>query len=367
MKIAHVKSLYGPIGGIESMLEGVMPDLDAVSNTKVVIFFVAHKRDADLERRLTANGAVECRFIRWRGLKSLPLVARQFSKELKTAEIDVVHTHDMRANLLAAISKPFRTARWLCQIHGWLGHTHKGVHRFYETIDRRLVRYADHVLVGSYATLEEVRSEGAKSSSVAWNAVVLPAIGGARKAELGLPDDQVIFTILGRLHEGKGQDLFLKALGKISANPHWYGIIVGVGEQESHLKQLAQELGILNRIRFTGFVKSTSPWIAASDVVVVPSRKESLPLTCLEGMAHAKAVIVSNAGDLSRVVTHEQNGLVVPIGDVDRLASAMERLTENPAERKRMGLAARRHVETHHTTEKLAEKMAQAAQNLLSR
>ncbi len=367
MKIAHVKSLYGPIGGIESMLEGVMPDLAAIPEANVTVFFVAHKHDADLERRLTADGAVDCRFIHWRGLKSLPLVAWQFSRELKAAGIDVVHTHDMRANLLAATSKPFRRARWLCQIHGWLGHTHKGVHRFYETIDRNLVRYADHVLVGSYATLEEVRAQGAKSSSVAWNAVTLPAIEGAQKTDLGLAKDKVIFTILGRLHAGKGQDLFLQALGKIRDNPHWHGMIVGVGEQDAQLKQLAQDLGIFERVRFTGFVKTTSPWIAASDVIVVPSRKESLPLTCLEGMAHAKAVIVSEAGDLARVVTHEQNGLVIPIGGVGRLASAMQRLIENPDERKRMGLSARRQIETHHTTGRLAEKMTEAARDLLSR
>ncbi len=382
MRVAHVKSLYGPIGGIETMLEGVFPALAAHPGVEPVLFFVSHQPAPDLMHRLTAGGRIECHRLAWHGLKGLPLTIASLLRELKAGGIDVIHTHDMRANLLAATSRPFRRAPWLCHVHGWLGPTHKGRHRVYEAMDRRLVRGADHVLVGSHAAKEEVRAEGVRSCSVAWNAVPLPDIPprsdaagqnagqafgqAAARKRLGLDPGKVVFTILGRLHAGKGQDLFLEALAALAGSPQWQGVIVGVGEMEGGLKALAARLGIAERVRFTGFVESTAPWIAASDVIVVPSRKESLPLTCLEGMAHGKAVIVSTAGDLARVVDDGRSGLVVPIGSARAITAAMARLLADEAERERFGAAARRHVEKHHSAERLAGEMIRAARDLLA-
>ncbi len=366
MRVAHVKSLYGPIGGIETMLEGVFPALAAHPGVEPVLFFVSHQPAPDLMHRLTAGGRIECHRLAWHGLKGLPLTIASLLRELKAGGIDVIHTHDMRANLLAATSRPFRRAPWLCHVHGWLGPTHKGRHRVYEAMDRRLVRGADHVLVGSHAAKEEVRAEGVRSCSVAWNAVPLPDVLAGDREGLGLDPGKVVFTILGRLHAGKGQDLFLEALAALAGSPQWQGVIVGVGEMEGELKALAARLGIAERVRFTGFVESTAPWIAASDVIVVPSRKESLPLTCLEGMAHGKAVIVSTAGDLARVVDDGRSGLVVPIGSARAITAAMARLLADEAERERFGAAARRHVEKHHSAERLAGEMIRAARDLLA-
>ncbi len=367
MKVAHIKSRYGQIGGIESMLEDLMPELVRDPASDPLMVLVADREDAELEARLTARGAAPLRRVAWAGLASAPGTAFRLAKLLRDEKVDVVHTHDMRANLLAAMSRPMLGMPWICHVHGWLGPTHRGVHRLYEAVDRRLVRFADHVLVGSHATLDEVVEAGARSATVAWNAVKQPPPPAASRIALGLPEDAVIFTVLGRLHPGKGQDLFLDALGGLATRPNWHALVVGAGETDLALKRRAADLGITDRVTFTGFVDTTGDWTAASDVIVVPSRKESLPLTCLEGMARSKALIVSAAGDMPRVVADGKSGLVVPVDDVGALRAAMLQLLGDAALRRRMGEAAHARYLSHHTAPALARAMAGCAADVSAR
>ncbi len=365
IRIAHVKSNYGQVGGIESMLEGLMPYLAAQDGTEVVIYFLSHAPDPALQARLSANGKVRLRLIPWRGLKAAPWVARRMAKAMAEDGIDVMHTHDMRANLMAAMVRPFAPVRWICHIHGWLGATHSPLYRTFEALDRSLMRRADLVLTGSQATLDEVQAAGARTTQMLPNAVPLPDLAdrGAARAELGLDPGAVIFTVLGRLHHGKGQDLFLRALASLPPSGQWRGIITGTGPEEASLRALADALGIAARVQFTGFVTATAPWIAASDVIAVPSRKESLPLTCLEGMAMARAVVAARAGDLPRVIRHGETGLLVPIDDDVALGAAFARLLQDAALRQSIGQNARAHIQAEHTVPILAARMAGAARD----
>ncbi|MGB8813753.1 MAG: glycosyltransferase family 4 protein [Paracoccaceae bacterium] len=364
IRVAHVKGNYGHVGGIESMLEGLMPEFAALPEVEPLVIFVSRQRDPALEARLTAHGRVRLIVLQWGGLATAPLVAWRLARVLRDEKISVVHTHDMRANLVVALARPLCATPWIAHVHGWLGATHSRLYRAFEAVDRALMRRADHVLTGSHAALAEVRAAGARVASVVPNAVPLPPLpdqAAARRA-LGLTPDGVIFAVLGRLHPGKGQDLFLQALATLPRDVAWQGVIVGTGDAADSLSASVDALGLGDRVRFAGFVASTVEWIAASDVIAVPSRKESLPLTCLEGMAQGRAVVVSRAGDLPLVVQHDVNGLVVPIDDAVALGQAFARLLQDGPLRQRLGDAARAHIEAHHTVAVLARQMVAVEQ-----
>jgi D-inositol-3-phosphate glycosyltransferase len=80
--------------------------------------------------------------------------------------------------------------------------------------------------------------------------------------------------------------------------------------------------------------------LALSDVVAVPSQWEGFGLAAVEAMALGKPVVASNVGGLAEVVTDGQNGLLVPAGDVGRLAAALGRLLQDRAARERLGQTA---------------------------
>lgn len=360
IRVAHIKSNYGHVGGIESMLESLMPEFAVQPGIESVVIFLSREPDPALEKRLSAGGKVRLIRLPWTGLAASPKTALALRRLVCDENIALLHTHDMRANLLAALVRIFQRVPWICHIHGWLGPTHSRLYRMFEAVDRALMRRADHVLTGSYATLDEVRLAGARAASVVPNAVLLPppTDRGSARQSVGLPEAGVIFTVLGRLHPGKGQDLFLNALSRLPRDMPWQGVIVGSGGEDAALKALANTLDLGNRLRFAGFVESTAPWIAASDVIAVPSRKESLPLTCLEGMAQGRAVVVSTAGDLPRVVSDGRTGLIVPINDAPALEAAFLRLLLDSELRTQLGEAARTHIAENNTVSVLARQIA---------
>jgi glycosyltransferase involved in cell wall biosynthesis len=256
----------------------------------------------------------------------LPDTAWRAARLARATNAAVVHSHDMRANAVAAAMRPFLRLPWIAHVHGWLGPTHRGRWRIYEAIDRRLVCAADRVLVGSRAAQLEVRAGGAKQVEVVANAVAIPDEGAldhraaALRAEIGMTAGGVVIGMLGRLHQGKGHEIFLQALAALfRSGLNVHGLIVGDGPDSETLRALAGALGILDRVTFTGFVDDAVGFLAAMDIVAVPSLKDSLPLTALEAMAYARPVVASRAGDLAVAIQDGVSGFIVPIGDARHL------------------------------------------------
>jgi len=137
-------------------------------------------------------------------------------------------------------------------------------------------------------------------------------------------------------------------------------LIVGEGPDLEHCRLLVQELKIEPHVTFTGFVPDAMRFLAAMDVVAVPSLKESLPLTAMEAMVRGRTVIASAVGDLPRLIEDGRTGLLVPPSDVQALRAAIERLAADPAERQRLGEEGRAAAVARHA----APAMARAIEDL---
>jgi len=152
-------------------------------------------------------------------------------------------------------------------------------------------------------------------------------------------DGYVLF--LGRLVQEKGVETLLKAHARSSGG--WRISIAGTGP-------LADELmAKYNLSNFVGYVAGDAlkSLIDRASVVVVPSEwYENCPMSVLEAMAYGKPVVGSRMGGIPELVEDGKTGLLFDAGDVDALASAMDRLMASPELRKQMGAAARRRAET---------------------
>ena len=85
---------------------------------------------------------------------------------------------------------------------------------------------------------------------------------------------------------------------------------------------------------------------ASLDVLVSASRQEGLPITLLEAMASARAILATSVGEVPTLIHNEQTGLLVPPNNVDALATALHTLLTDPALRQQLGTNARHLVET---------------------
>jgi glycosyltransferase involved in cell wall biosynthesis len=107
---------------------------------------------------------------------------------------------------------------------------------------------------------------------------------------------------------------------------------------------LASELGIVERITFTGWLDSPAvhDLLELSDILILPSHEEGLPMAIVEAFAYGVAVIASSVGAIPEIVIDRETGLLVKAGDVQGLAESIAALCEDAALRRQLAQAARK-------------------------
>ncbi len=176
----------------------------------------------------------------------------------------------------------------------------------------------------------------------------------AARHALGLPDDKLVIGILGRLQPWKGQADFLRAAALVAqTHPTVHFAVVGASifpsEQDyrQELRALADDLGIAQRVTFTGHRSDVPVALAALDLLVHCSQAEPFGRVLIEAMAMAKAVVAFADGGVPEIVQAGVSGLLLPPGDISRLAMAMRELLDRPDLAQAMGRAGRSRVERH--------------------
>ncbi len=164
-----------------------------------------------------------------------------------------------------------------------------------------------------------------------------------------------IILAVGRLVYYKGFDYLIRAMRSVDASL----IIIGKGPLRDSLKQLANSLGVLNKITLLEHVSDVRPYNHAADLFVLPSvaRSEAFGIVQLEAMAAGKPVINTHLrSGVPYVSQHGITGLTVPPSDEAALTAAMNCLLRDPDLRRRYGLAAKLRVLEEFTSAKMISK-----------
>jgi glycosyltransferase involved in cell wall biosynthesis len=146
------------------------------------------------------------------------------------------------------------------------------------------------------------------------------------RAELNTPNDAPVFLALARLHWKKGLDILLRALVKV---PKAYVWIAGDGPLKDSLQDMSRQLGVADRVRFLGWRNDRERLLKAADICVFPSRYEPFGTVLIEAWAMRIPLIAAASQGPAAYVDNEKNGLLVPIDDVDALATAMQRCIDD--------------------------------------
>ncbi|HEX5055295.1 MAG TPA: glycosyltransferase family 4 protein [Gammaproteobacteria bacterium] len=140
--------------------------------------------------------------------------------------------------------------------------------------------------------------------------------------------DRFIVGHIGALVDPhKGQSVLIAAAKLLQERyPEFVFLLVGDGEDKVYLQRLAASNP---NIMFIGFVEDVGNWIAAFDMFVFPSLEEGLGSTLLDVMQHRKPIVASAVGGILDVVSDGHSGLLVPPGDAQLLAAAIERMHQD--------------------------------------
>lgn len=148
------------------------------------------------------------------------------------------------------------------------------------------------------------------------------------RAEFDTPDDAPVFLALARLHWKKGLDILLQAAAKVPSAYIW---IAGDGPLKEELHKQAQELGMMERVRFLGWRNDRERLLKAADVCVFPSRYEPFGTVMIDAWAMRVPLIAAASQGPAAYVKNEENGLLIPVDDTDALAQAMQRCIDDKA------------------------------------
>ncbi len=216
----------------------------------------------------------------------------------------------------------------------WWQHGVPGHDRF-DRVARR-VPAAAVVCVSEEAVHVQERLTPRRKVRKVWPGLPVDTIARSRgmgtgvREELGLRGERLV-GIVGRLQDGKGQDVFLHAAATVVRDhPDVRFAVVGgailgwEGAYPDDLRRLADELGLGERVFFAGHREDVYAWFDALDVVVNASLGEGFPLVLLEALALGRPVVATALGGPSELIEDRRSGLLVPPGDADALAAAID-------------------------------------------
>jgi glycosyltransferase involved in cell wall biosynthesis len=290
----------------------------------------------------------------------------------------IVHTHTAKAGFLGRIAA--RLAGVPVIVHTFHGHV---LHGYYGPLKNRLLRRLEQSLAWCSDRLvtvsEQVRNELlAYGVAEAERITVIPlgfdlepflnshAHQGEFRREMGVRGDAKLVGIVGRLFPIKNHRLFLDAAARIAARerPARF-VIVGDGELRPALERQAHELGIIDRVLFTGWRRDLARIYADLDLLVVASNNEGTPVSAIEAMASSCPVVATRVGGLPDLIEDHKTGRLVPPRDAAALATAVVDLLQSTESRKELGQSAKETVRQRFAVTRLLSDMDHLYRELL--
>jgi glycosyltransferase involved in cell wall biosynthesis len=292
--------------------------------------------------------------------------ARALGKFVKQQEIEVVHAHMARDYSLAAYAarcrpdtKFFVTRHVLFPLN---------------RLQRHILARAARVIAVSAAVASHLRSQQIVTDdriALVPNGVDVDRFARASHEfhhipflqSRGLPTDRWLVGSIGELRTLKRHDDFIRAAAIVAqALPNSHFVVAGVdtspsGETRKQLEVLASELGISGRVHFLGWMDDAENLLCALDVFVSASETESFGLAIAEAMATGTAVVATATEGARELVEDQKTGLLVPIGDVERMAESIKVLLVDEERRKKLGTQAKAAVNARFSLSRMVDEI----------
>lgn len=300
-----------------------------------------------------------------RALVSIRRVIREFRPH-------IVHTHTAKAGVLGRSAAML--ARAPVRVHTFHGHLLHGyfsplVTRGVITVERSFARRTTRLVAVGKRVRDELLAAGIgrpDQYTVVPPGIQLPSppTRDAARAELTVPADVPVVAFVARLTHVKRPDRFADVALRIAADrPDTVFLIAGEGDLLADLQDRLAGLGA--NAHFLGWRSDVETIYAASDVVVLTSDNEGMPVSLIEAAAIGCPAVTTRVGSAPEVVLDGQTGLVVDV-DVEAISRATLRVLEDRALRNRFGGAALTHARNHFSSARLVTDTAEIYEELAS-
>ena len=259
---------------------------------------------------------------------------------LRREKIDIVYTSQFRSQLVIG---------WLAKLAGKrvIWHIH-GEERLNNALGKFSVAFADEIIVVSEGLKDFYKKLFPRQQNkfkTVHNGVDINLCN----VKYTNNHDYTTLTTVGTLVQGKRQDLVIEACARlikkginlklniVGEKPRWHS-----NEYQKYLNELVDKHCISQHVHFLGWVENPISILQESDIFVLPSDTEGMPLSIIEAMAIGLPCIATNVGGIPELIDNGFTGLVIDPDHVDELVYSIQRLIDDPHLSERMGENARK-------------------------
>lgn len=305
--------------------------------------------------------------------------ARQIAAAIRAGQIDLIHAHNGRSALVAAMATWWAGRGKLIATQHFLELSRSSRRGLKAIVSRAMHRWVERRVDRFVAISQAVRSqmlargdcEEAKIT-VVLNGIVPPerrdrATVERIRAEFGVTAGAPFIVCASRLQQEKNVPGLVDAMSSVrAAHPQVVCVVAGAGDQETAVRQRIDELGLAGCVHLAGFRSDVLDLIAACDLFVLPSFAEPFGLVLLEAMALGKAVVATAAGGPREIVEDGETGRLVKPGDSNALAAGILELLANDHARESMGRSGRARFIEQFTAAQMGWKMIRVYETLIA-
>lgn len=291
--------------------------------------------------RIGKRGAID-----WRAVRTL-------SRLLNDHRIDIIHAHNGRTSILAALAVAMARRGHFVATQHFLHPARTGRSgpraMLSSCLHRWVGRRAQKLIAVSQAARREMLARGdAPSDHIT---VIPPGISQSRSPDLatdkqearhalGIGPDVPMVLCAARLEPEKDVISLVRAMARVAKeNPTALCVVAGEGSERAKIEREIARLQLTKHVQLLGFCQQMSQLMASCDLLVLPSLAEPFGLVLLEAMAHGRPVVATRAGGPPEIVCDGETGLLVRPGEPNELAGAMLRLLADKQLGEKMGLS----------------------------
>jgi glycosyltransferase involved in cell wall biosynthesis len=355
-------------GGAERCLVNLATRIDRARFDPVVYSIQprpARGKD-QLVLQLEAAG-VPVRFAEIRSKWEAPLAIGRMKKLLGEQQPQIVQNFLFHANMLGTLA-----AQGIGVPHVLLGIRVADPRQTRAWIERRMAKGAAKIVCVSQSVADDCRKRGypAEKLVVIPNGVDAERFMAAKPIDLtalGLPAGRKAIVFVGRMHVQKDlHELIAVSPELLTKLPEHDLVIVGEGPQRSALERLAGELSIESRVHFVGWRADVPEILAASEMLVLPSRWEGMPNVVLEAMAAGRPVVATTAEGVVELLGDQSVSQSVPVGNMPDFANRVLQFVQNPQFASELGAVNRERVLQEFSLQKMVWKYEQLFESFVS-
>jgi glycosyltransferase involved in cell wall biosynthesis len=372
---------YPAVGGLQNYITALKVGLEKLGHIVDIISPNQFPKDVSKDNEKNIGKATKQFYINRYGCYSDKIVKsnkrlshyEMMLRNMDLEKYDIFHAQDrFTANILGRINQSYQKPL-LFTPHGFMTQRKLDFNlieqesveeAYFLSLDQKAIENSDHIITLCEVFRPMLKKLGAKDNKMTTVYTGIDFNPDNKQKTKTTSDDKTVITCISRLRPRKGHKYLFEALALIKSKLTNVDVwIVGDGEMREELENQVQALQLSN-VSFLGVRNDIAELLSQTDIFVLPTTSDTLPIAIIEAMFATKAIITTNQGGIPEIIQDHHSGLIAEVGNSQQLAEKLSLLLSDSALRATLAQNAGTFAEKHLTSTSMIKKIEEIYQSL---